>query len=129
MKPWDKLKETYKESNRAQAAHIGVKLADVGCDLAPLTDWDAESFRFEPDELERLAVLEHDRWMKERQASGWVLGPKDPDRNVSPHLVPWSELDEEVKDYDRLFIRGLPRFLARAGFQIVRLERRAGEAR
>ena len=69
-----------------------------------------------------VAMLEHERWMKERQAAGWVLGPKDPERNISPYLVPWSELDEGIKEYDGLFIRGLPRFLARAGLQILRLQ-------
>jgi hypothetical protein len=122
MKRWEELKETFRESNRDQAAHIGVKLAAVRCDLAPLTDWDAEAFTFKPDELEHLAVLEHDRWVQERSRAGWVLGPKAAERKTSPYLVPWSELDEEIREYDRIFIRGLPRFLARAGFQIVRVE-------
>lgn len=122
MVPWSELDEGRKESNRAQAAHIGVKLATVGCDLAPLTDWHAEGFSFTPVELERLAGMEHERWVEERRRSGWRPGPRDRERKTSPHLVPFDDLDEKVKEYDRIFIRGLPRFLARAGFQIVRLE-------
>jgi len=119
--PWNELEEGHKEANRAQAAHIGVKLASVGCDLAPLVDWNAESFTFEGAELEQLAIMEHNRWVEERRRAGWSLGPKHPEKRTSPYLVPWSDLDEEVREIDRLFIRGLPRFLARAGFQIVRL--------
>ncbi len=119
--PWEELAERYKESNRAQAAHIGAKLAAVSCDLAPLTDWDAESFEFSPDEVERLAIMEHDRFVDERVRDGWTVGPKDAERKISPYLVPWDELPEDIKEYDRVFVRGLPRFLARAGFQIVRL--------
>jgi len=119
--PWGALGENLRESNRAQAAHIGVKLRAAGCELSPLTTWDAGSFTFEPDEVERLAVMEHDRWMAERKRTGWTSGPRDPDKSRSPFLVPWSDLGEEVRELDRLFIRGLPRFLAKAGFQIVRV--------
>jgi hypothetical protein len=121
--PWDELDEGYRESNRAQAAHIGAKLAAVGCDLAPLTDWHAERFSFTTPEVERLAEMEHDRWMEERRRAGWTRGPKDPGRKTSPYLIPFDALDESVKEYDRVFVRGLPRFLARAGFQIVRVGR------
>jgi hypothetical protein len=69
--------------------------------------------------------MEHERWVEDRRRLGWSLGPKDPGRPTSPYMVPWSELDEEARDLDRLFIRELPRFLARAGFQIVRLEHEA----
>lgn len=120
--PWDQLPDDLKESNRAQAAHIGIKLGAVGCDLHPLVDWDAESFTFSPDELEKLARMEHERYVVEREGAGWVPGPKDTNRKRSPYLVPWSELDEEIQDLDRLFIRNLPNFLARAGFQIVRVD-------
>ena len=120
--PWDTLPDDLKESNRAQAAHIGIKLGAVGCDIHPLVDWDAESFTFFPDELEKLARMEHERYVVEREAAGWVPGPKDPDRKRSPYLVPWLELDEEIQDLDKLFILNLPHFLARAGFQIVRVD-------
>jgi hypothetical protein len=120
--PWDQLSENHKESNRAQAAHIGVKLAAVGCDLGPLVDWDAESFTFSPDEMEKLAQMEHERFVEERGGAGWGPGPKNPDRKRSPHLTPWRKLDEDTTDLDRVFIRNLPGILATAGFQIVRVE-------
>jgi len=119
---WDVLPESLKESNRDQAAHVGMKLQAVDCELAPLGDWDAESFEFDDDELERLAVMEHERWVKERLRNGWTPGSRDPAAKTTPYLVPWEELDEDTKDNDRLFIRRLPRILARAGLQIVRVE-------
>ena len=123
MVPWEDLGDGARESNRAQAAHIGVKLAAVGCDLSPLVDWDAERFAFDPGELELLARMEHDRWVEERRRDGWKLGPRKSDKKTSPHLIPWEDLGEETRELDRSFIRGLPRFLARAGFQIVRVRR------
>jgi hypothetical protein len=122
---WDDLPESLKESNRDQAAHVGMKLHAVGCELAPLADRDAESFEFDDDngELEKLAVMEHDRWVKERLRNGWTPGERDPKKRKTPYLVPWEELDGPTKDNDRLFIRRMPRILARAGLQIVRIER------
>jgi len=123
---WSEVPETLKESSRAQAAHIGIKLAAVGCDLAPLTDWEADRFTFGEEETELLARMEHDRWVEERRKAGWLLGARDPGRMTTPYLIPWAELDDEAKELDRLFIHGLPRFLAKAGFQIVRVSSSVG---
>jgi hypothetical protein len=124
MVPWDDLPEHLRDSNRDQAAHIGVKLRELGCGLAPLTDWDEKLFAFTTDEVERLARLEHDRWVDERRRAGWRPGPaKDVDRKISPYLVPWEALTEPVRDQDREPVRQLPRFLAGAGFKIIRLNR------
>jgi len=120
MVAWDELPESLKESNRRQADHIGVKLKAVGCGIAPLTAWDAESFQFTPEEVELMARMEHERFVEERLRAGWRPGPKDPARKTSPHLVPWKQLSEEIKELDRNPVRGLPRFLARAGLQIYR---------
>ncbi|NLI46707.1 MAG: hypothetical protein GX414_06320 [Acidobacteria bacterium] len=124
MVPWDELPEHLRDSNRDQAAHIGVKLRELGCALAPLTDWDEPLFAFTADEVERLARLEHDRWVDERRRAGWRPGPaKDVDRKISAYLVPWEALTEPVRDQDREPVRQLPRFLAGAGFKIIRLNR------
>jgi hypothetical protein len=119
---WDDLHERYRESSRRQADQIGVKLATLGRGIEPLTDWNAEVEEFSPDEIERLAEMEHDRWMTERLQEGWRRdgGPSDPDRKTSPYLVPWSELDEDVRGFDRTTVANLPRFLAEAGFRVYR---------
>jgi hypothetical protein len=120
--PWEELPETLKEANRAQAQHIGVKLARAGCDLIPLEDSEQPLFEFTGDEIEDLARLEHDRWCAERRAAGFRLGPeRDLHRRTTPYLVPWASLPEDVRDLDRNVVRTLPSTVAKAGFQIVRL--------
>jgi hypothetical protein len=120
---WDELPPDLQQSNFQQADHTVRKLTAVRCDLAPLADWDAEAFAFSSAEIALLAEMEHERWMEERLAAGWVFGsgPKDLGRKTSPFLVPWDELPEDQKEYDRRTVRDLPLFLAGVGLQIVRL--------
>jgi hypothetical protein len=129
MVPWDELPEALKESNRAQASHIGVKLKAAGCGIVPWADWDAESFEFTLDEVELLSEMEHERWVDERRRNGWIyaLGTKNIEKKTSPHMVPWAQLTEEVKEWDRATVRGLPTFLSRVGLQIARLRPRDGD--
>ena len=59
-----------------------------------------------PDELlkltELLAENSHDNWAKQRMAEGWVYGPKRDDaRKQHPDLVPYKDLQESEKEYDR----------------------------
>jgi len=121
--PWEALPEEIRDSNRAQAMHISEKLKAVQCDIIPLTDWDAATFTFTETEEECLAQMEHERWMNERQRQGWTYsdGPRNDVEKTNPHLVPWRELPEETRDFNRHVVRELPAFLARAGFQIARL--------
>ncbi len=125
MVEWERLPDPLRESNRRQAADIGRKLTAVGCDVEPLIDWDAPPLAFAPDEVELLAVMEHDRWWEERAVGGWTLGAKDVERKTSPYLVPYGDLPEEIKDYDRDTVRAMPAFLAAVGFAVVRLGREA----
>jgi hypothetical protein len=121
MAPRDQLPEHLKESNRRQADHIGVKLKRVNCGLAPLNDWDTPLHTFTPEEVERLAEMEHERWVAERLGDGWTPGKRNPDQKTSPYLVPWKGLSEEIREIDREAVRGIPSFLAKAGFRIYRL--------
>ena len=129
MVPWDDLKgdkEHYRESNRQAADDLPRQLLAAGYGIAPLTDWDADLFKFADAEVELMAEMEHDRWVKERLAAGWRLGPRDDNNKIHPDLIRWDELAEEVKEYDRVEVRKRPMILARAGFQLCRLKR--GEA-
>jgi hypothetical protein len=99
-----------------------VKLAAIGCDVAPLTDAVGAPFAFRPEEVEALAVLEHARWSADRLLEGWTYapGPRDAVRRTSPHLVPWDALSDDVRESDREPVRAIPGHLARLGLTVVR---------
>ena len=123
---WDELPQRLQDASRRQADDIGSKLSAIGCGLEALTDWDADLFAFAPDEIERLAVLEHERWLEDYQASGWRYAPgaKSVEQKTHPSLVPWVELSEAEREKDRDVVRLLPTLLARAGLQVARFEPR-----
>jgi hypothetical protein len=51
---------------------------------------------------EKLAENAHDNWARQRFAEGWKWGPKRDDaERMHPDLVPYSELSESEKAYDR----------------------------
>lgn len=59
-----------------------------------------------PEELleltEKIAENVHDTWAAARIADGWSYGEKRDDKNkTTPCLVPYSELPESEKEYDR----------------------------
>ncbi|WAL65858.1 RyR domain-containing protein [Amycolatopsis cynarae] len=117
--PWEDLPETLRDANRAQAADIERKLALVGCAAVPSLE--EVPFVFSPEEVELLAVSEHDRWMAERQSDGWRYGAvRDNEAKLHPDLRPWDELGEAERQKDRNVVLALPEILADAGFRIVR---------
>ena len=120
--PWAKLPGRLKESNRRQADNIVKMLNAGGYKINPLRDWDASELEISPqEEVETMARIEHERWYREHIQDGWVYGlEKDADKKTNPDLVEWDDLPEEEKEKNRRFVRGLPRSLARAGFQIER---------
>lgn len=59
-----------------------------------------------PDEIDELVELlaknTHDLWARQRMAEGWRYGPERSDsRKEHPGLVPYEELSESEKQYDR----------------------------
>jgi hypothetical protein len=122
MVPWDSLAEHLQESNRQQADVIGAKLKAVGCCVAPLSDWSEPLFEFTTGEIERLARLEHDRWMNGRVRDGWRYGARRDDAaKTHPCLVPYEELPADERDKNCHAVRQLPDLLARVGFRVLRL--------
>jgi len=119
LRPWSTLGESFRDSNRQQADHIPVKLRAVGCEAVP--GGAAAPFEFTPAEVEVLARVEHARWNAERLLSGWTLGDRaDKQRRISPYLVDWDDLADDIREYDRGAIRAIPRILERAGWSIRR---------
>lgn len=117
---WAELDESRKQSSRAQARDISVKLRAIGCELAPLRDWDGMDFAFTDEEIQTLAIAEHERWCRERRADGWTAGDKNVDLKTTPYLVPFDEMPAEIAELDRMFVRSYPSILASAGLQVIR---------
>jgi ppGpp synthetase/RelA/SpoT-type nucleotidyltranferase len=119
MKPWPKLKETYKRANTEQARYAVQILESSGFHVR-----EAESpslFQdFSDDDVERMAEMEHGRWNMERLRDGWRFGPRDDARKLHDCLVPWPQLPEDIKKYDRAAARSFPSILAKAGLEVYR---------
>jgi len=52
--------------------------------------------------VERLAANNHDHWALRRIAEGWRYGPdRDDEAKTHPDLVPYAELQDSEREYDR----------------------------
>lgn len=78
-----------------------------------------------PEEIleltEKIAENVHDVWAQGRIAEGWVLGDtKDPDKKTTPLLVPYADLPESEKEYDRNTAMETLRLILLLGYEIRR---------
>jgi ppGpp synthetase/RelA/SpoT-type nucleotidyltranferase len=120
MKPWDELKEDLRGSNRSQAIRAAGFLERIGYRVEHSND-PINPAKLMAEEVEALAEMEHGRWVVERLRSGWRYDSKrDPAKKLSPYLVGWTHLSEEVKEYDRDAVQVWPALLAEAGFALNR---------
>lgn len=70
---------------------------------------------------ERMAENVHDVWAKTRIEQGWTYGLERNDAEKKhPCLVPYDQLPEEEKVYDRNTSLETLRFIVAEGFEIVR---------
>jgi hypothetical protein len=120
MKPWRALNREYREASRSQAANIRRSLQTNGFSIVSRTDWDEPPVEFSEPEVEKMAVMEHDRWWDERVKRGWTPGTRNLENKTSPYLIPYVQLDERTKDYDRDFIRLYPGILEMVDLSIRR---------
>lgn len=113
------LPDTLKYSNLRQAHSIADRLDLMGWEMQPIGS-QGEVITTIPEEVvEVLAVIEHDDWVNERRDSGWVYGvAKSTERKISPYLVPYDELDENIKENDREAIRKIPYLLNKIGMAV-----------
>jgi voltage-gated potassium channel Kch len=117
-RPWSQLPELLQDSNRAQATDLGNKLTAAGLAITPIGLHRRGAIGFDDELTERLAVLEHERWMAERLARGIRYGPERTDTE-HPDLVPWNELSEIAREKDRVFVRRIPEMLRAEGFETI----------
>lgn len=69
--------------------------------------------------VEQLARNVHEVWASSRIAQGWTWGPVRSDAfKTHPSLVPYEELPEEEKQYDRDTAVGTLKLIMKLGFNI-----------
>jgi voltage-gated potassium channel Kch len=121
MVAWSRLSEDLREANIGQPAGIGAKMASINAVVVPQSAA-APEFRFTDGEIQLLAELEHERWMRERIDRGWRYGDRrDNRRKTHPGLVSWAVLPESARENERDIVRAIPGILYDAGYQIFRL--------
>ena len=68
---------------------------------------------------EKMARNVHEVWASGRIAEGWSLGPERSDRlKQHPCLVPYDELSESERDYDRHTATETLKFILSLGYKI-----------
>lgn len=72
---------------------------------------------------EALAENAHDVWAVERMAQGWSFGPKrDDDKKETPCMVPYSQLPESEKKFDRDMAESSLKLVKAVGYDIIKKE-------
>lgn len=70
---------------------------------------------------EAVAAAVHETWMRGRLAQGWKYGLERNDAlRTNPCIVPYGDLPESEKAYDRETAKTVVRVLGEQGYDIVR---------
>ena len=71
--------------------------------------------------VELIAKNVHDVWAKQRIEEGWTYGEvKDSIKKTTPCLVPYEELPEEEKEYDRKTAMETLKLVVKLGYKITK---------
>jgi hypothetical protein len=74
---------------------------------------------------EKIAENVHDVWAASRIADGWTYGATRNDAlKQHPCLVPYDELPESEKEYDRNTAMGTLKVIEKLGFEILKRKRK-----
>ena len=115
------LSASLQYSNLRQARDIAQKIERMGWTIRPQGSAGERIDEIPKNVVEALAEYEHEEWMKERIESGWTYGPaRDAEKKISPYILAYDELSEEIKELDRDTIRNIPKLLCMVGFAVYR---------
>ncbi|MFW9930833.1 MAG: RyR domain-containing protein [Candidatus Thorarchaeota archaeon] len=72
---------------------------------------------------EYLAINVHDLWSKKKIKEGWKYGATlDEKSSQTPYLVPYEQLPEHIKEYDRISAIQTLKLILALGYKIIKPE-------
>ncbi|MCM1152660.1 MAG: RyR domain-containing protein [Muribaculum sp.] len=72
--------------------------------------------------VEKMAKNVHEVWARNRMAEGWTYGPvRDDALKTHPCLVPYEDLPENERDYDRATSQETLKLILKSGFVISKI--------
>jgi hypothetical protein len=113
---WDRLPDTLRRSNIRAADHLPAKLWTLGVDVSDLEPGslpelpdavmrllsDERRATMDDPRLEKLARIEHERWVIDRKLDGWSYGrQRDNAKRLHPLLVHWDELKKSPEQVSK----------------------------
>jgi voltage-gated potassium channel Kch len=125
LNQWNNLKEDFRESSRQQAMHMYIKTRAAGYEIVEFADERPAIEKFEGQDtktgmFEKLAIMEHNRWIAERRVNNWKYGVNsDKPNRINPYLVDWSKLPEDVRQFDFDAVARIPVLLNGIGKKMV----------
>lgn len=74
--------------------------------------------------MEQIAENVHENWAKSRMDQGWILGlERSDEKKTHPCLIPYDELPEVEKDYDRQTATQTLKLILALGYSIEKTDK------
>ena len=120
---FNKLSESLKYSNLRQAMDIPEKLKQMGFVMSRIDPSKEKVEKIPTEYVEYLTEREHEAWVEERKSTGWVSGNHvDAEKKITPYLVAYKKLPDEIKQLDRDPVENIPVLLSRIGMAVYKRE-------
>ncbi|MDT5015738.1 MAG: hypothetical protein QOD39_1898, partial [Mycobacterium sp.] len=117
---WEDADSSDRESSRALARDIPVKLRKIKCKIGPVGGSGDTEYRLTANDIEILARDEHNRWWKDRITAGWTYATdRDNAKKQHPSMKPFEQLRTLEADKDRQLVSAIPDLLASMQCRIV----------
>ncbi len=126
--PFEKLDDYYRRSNIDSAFHIPHKLKAAGYGMRKRQQAQKISpIIFADDQIGIMSCMEHQRWIWERRIQDGISGESDDRiqkiRENRSYMVPYDDLPDKIKEYDRINVRLIPELLMECGYELFRMRR------
>ncbi|MCL2114654.1 MAG: TIR domain-containing protein [Methanobrevibacter sp.] len=118
---FDDLSEKSQNYYIFEAKWILRMLKKIDCKLTSRLD-SKEEILFDKDTVEYLAKLNHGKWVNDTKNLELFFNKSNLQIKKDIHVVPWYALDDNIKEYDKEYIRSISKLVAIIHKKIVKIE-------